>query len=66
MHKQAHKHNVVHLHACIFSRTDYCGRGELADRQQKLGQMMAMLKKVRAAVTVTVSTHQETFSLCIN
>lgn len=36
---------------CIFSRTDYCGRGELADRQQKLGQMMAMLKKVRAAST---------------
>eukprot|EP00879_Flechtneria_rotunda_P003475 GHRR01003704.1.p1 GENE.GHRR01003704.1~~GHRR01003704.1.p1 ORF type:complete len:271 (+),score=125.52 GHRR01003704.1:1269-2081(+) len=27
-------------------RTDYCGRGELAERQQKLGQMLALLKKV--------------------
>lgn len=27
-------------------RTDYCGRGELADRQQKLGIMMAKLMKL--------------------
>lgn len=27
-------------------RTDFTGRGELADRQQKLGQMLALLKKV--------------------
>lgn len=27
-------------------RTDFTGRGELADRQQKLGQMMARLRKV--------------------
>jgi meiotic recombination protein DMC1 len=27
-------------------RTDFTGRGELAERQQKLGQMMALLKKV--------------------
>jgi hypothetical protein len=27
-------------------RTDFCGRGELADRQQKLGQMLSRLKKV--------------------
>uniref|UniRef100_A0A383W804 Rad51-like C-terminal domain-containing protein n=1 Tax=Tetradesmus obliquus TaxID=3088 RepID=A0A383W804_TETOB len=26
-------------------RTDFTGRGELAERQQKLGQMMALLKK---------------------
>ena len=28
-------------------RVDFSGRGELADRQQKLGQMMARLRKVR-------------------
>ena len=27
-------------------RTDYCGRGELADRQQKLGQVLSRLQKV--------------------
>lgn len=27
-------------------RTDFVGRGELADRQQKIGQMMSRLKKV--------------------
>jgi meiotic recombination protein DMC1 len=27
-------------------RVDFTGRGELADRQQKLGQMMARLRKV--------------------
>lgn len=27
-------------------RTDFTGRGELAERQQKLGQMLAVLKKV--------------------
>lgn len=31
-------------------RTDFCGRGELADRQQKLGQMMSILKKVSAVL----------------
>ena len=30
-------------------RVDFSGRGELADRQQKLGQMMARLRKVQAA-----------------
>jgi meiotic recombination protein DMC1 len=30
-------------------RTDFCGRGELAERQQRLGQMMALLKKVRSS-----------------
>lgn len=32
-------------------RTDFCGRGELAERQQKLGQMMALLKKVGISLT---------------
>ncbi|EDV28874.1 uncharacterized protein TRIADDRAFT_52181 [Trichoplax adhaerens] len=27
-------------------RTDFCGRGELADRQQKLGQVLSKLQKV--------------------
>ena len=27
-------------------RVDYTGRGELADRQQKLGQLLSRLKKV--------------------
>lgn len=27
-------------------RTDFCGRGELAERQQKLGQMLSRLRKV--------------------
>lgn len=26
-------------------RVDFCGRGELAERQQKLGQLMARLRK---------------------
>lgn len=27
-------------------RTEFSGRGELADRQQRLGQMLALLKRV--------------------
>ena len=27
-------------------RVDFCGRGELADRQQKLAQMLSRLQKV--------------------
>ena len=27
-------------------RVDYSGRGELADRQQKLGQMLSKLQKI--------------------
>jgi hypothetical protein len=34
------------LWVCSVCRTDFTGRGELADRQQKLGQMLALLKKV--------------------
>lgn len=32
-------------------RVDFSGRGELAERQQKLGQMLSRLKKVVTAVT---------------
>jgi len=28
-------------------RSDFCGRGELAERQQKLGQMLNRLRKVK-------------------
>ena len=27
-------------------RVDFCGRGELADRQQKLAQMLSRLQKI--------------------
>jgi meiotic recombination protein DMC1 len=37
-------------------RTDFTGRGELAERQQKLGQMMALLKKVRLTCSAVRST----------
>jgi meiotic recombination protein DMC1 len=36
-------------------RTDFSGRGELAERQQKLGQMMALLKKVRVMATCHIT-----------
>lgn len=39
--------------AVTVCRTDFTGRGELADRQQKLGQMLALLKKVGS-----VSSHR--------
>ena len=32
-------------------RVDFSGRGELAERQQRLGQMMSRLKKVRSVDT---------------
>ncbi|CAH1964111.1 unnamed protein product [Acanthoscelides obtectus] len=35
-------------------RVDYCGRGELADRQQKLGQMMSKLQKISEEFNVAV------------
>ena len=31
-------------------RTDFCGRGELADRQQKLGQMLAKLTRLSGKI----------------
>ncbi|GFH12562.1 meiotic recombination DMC1 [Haematococcus lacustris] len=40
-------------------RNDFCGRGELADRQQKLGQMLSRLKKISEEfnVAVVVTNH---------
>jgi hypothetical protein len=38
-------------------RTDFTGRGELADRQQKLGQMLALLKKVGALQLLLEAPH---------
>ena len=35
-------------------RVDFSGRGELADRQQKLGQMMARLRKVGSQALLIV------------
>jgi len=35
-------------------RVDFCGRGELADRQQKLGQLMSALKKIAEQFNVAV------------
>ncbi|KAJ3327640.1 Meiotic recombination protein dmc1, partial [Kappamyces sp. JEL0680] len=37
--------SIMTLTQALF-RTDYCGRGELADRQQKLGQMLAKLTRI--------------------
>jgi hypothetical protein len=37
---------MPNAYLCFCCRTDFTGRGELADRQQKLGQMLALLKKV--------------------
>jgi hypothetical protein len=39
---------------CHAHRTDFTGRGELADRQQKLGQMLALLKKLSEEFNVAV------------
>ena len=35
-------------------RTEFVGRGELADRQQKLGQMMARLRRIAETYNVAV------------
>ncbi|PRW56940.1 meiotic recombination DMC1-like protein [Chlorella sorokiniana] len=35
-------------------RSDFCGRGELAERQQRLGQLMARLRKVSEEFNVAV------------
>ena len=45
-------------------RVDFCGRGELAERQQKLGQMLSRLKKVdhafscRLNILTLLTTHE--------
>lgn len=35
-------------------RTDYCGRGELGERQQKLNQMLSRLIKIAEEFNVAV------------
>ena len=35
-------------------RVDFCGRGELAERQQRLGQLMSCLKKIAEEFNVAV------------
>jgi meiotic recombination protein DMC1 len=35
-------------------RTDYCGRGELAERQQRLNQYLSGLKKIAEEFSVAV------------
>ncbi|KAF6251899.1 Rad51-like protein [Scenedesmus sp. NREL 46B-D3] len=43
-------------------RTDFTGRGELAERQQKLGQMMALLKKISEEFNVAVVVTNQVMS----
>lgn len=43
-------------------RVDFCGRGELADRQQKLAQMLSRLQKISEEFNVSVFiTNQVTY-----
>lgn len=35
-------------------RVDFCGRGEMADRQQKLGQMLSRLQKISEEYNIAV------------
>lgn len=45
-------------------RTDYCGRGELADRQQKLNLMLAKLMRIAQEFNVAIFiTNQVTISI---
>ena len=44
---------IVDSIMCHF-RTDYCGRGELSERQQKLGQMLAKLTRVSEEYNLAV------------
>ena len=42
-------------------RVDYSGRGELADRQQKLAQMLSRLQKMAEGIScITVGYHNRT------
>ena len=42
---QDYKYQIVDSIMALF-RVDFSGRGELADRQQKLAQMLARLQKI--------------------
>ena len=38
-------------------RVDYSGRGELADRQQKLAQMLSRLQKISEGAAAAISVY---------
>jgi meiotic recombination protein DMC1 len=42
-------------------RTDYCGRGELADRQQKLNLMLAKLMRIAEEFNVAIFITNQVF-----
>ena len=44
-------------------RVDFSGRGELADRQQKLAQMLSRLQKISEGMTVIV---QVVYTPCLH
>ena len=44
---------VIDSIMCLF-RTDYSGRGDLSERQQKLGQMLAKLTRIAEEFNVAV------------
>lgn len=46
-------------------RVDFSGRGELAERQQRLGQMMSRLKKVRQAPVQLLSSQLRSLEILI-
>ena len=39
-------------------RVDFCGRGELADRQQKLAQMLSRLQKISEGKTALAACNK--------
>lgn len=48
------------ISACF--RTDFSGRGELADRQQKLGQMLAKLRKLAEEYNIAIFVTNQVMS----
>lgn len=46
-------------------RTDYSGRGELAERQQKLNQMLAKLMRIAEEFNVAVFITNQVYFLCV-
>ena len=51
-------HTHTHTHALTHRpRTDFVGRGELSERQQKLGVMMSALKKLSEEFNIGGAPH---------
>ena len=54
---------ILHLHHQIVDsimalfRVDFSGRGELADRQQKLAQMLSRLQKISEGLWSSLKMH---------